>query len=294
LLAALAAAVVAAPVVAQVDFLSIASAQNQAAINIAGTTAINSAIAASASPGRGPTTAQIEARERYNAERLACLTANLDATVSGTPARRAGREACNARFPVRKASDFPAGGVGGSAPLATATSSAALAQRAQYRATPAIEAEVEAELYQSLARLSREQADEVQRVVFSQDIETLFGDTVRPFGLRSNDLSHAMTAYWVGMWVIANNAPNPTNAQIAEVRAQLLNVLAVNGTLDASDADKQRLSQAMMLETYLGLVAFNDMRVDRRSLADATAENLRRRGLDMRRMVITDRGFAPR
>jgi hypothetical protein len=98
----------------------------------------------------------------------------------------------------------------------------------------------------------------------------------------------------VAMWVIAHQAPDPNVSQVLQVRQQVLRVMAGNGTLQASDADKQRLAQAMMYETLIGLNAFNNPAVNRRELAIATQRNLKRRGIDLSALVLTNTGFVAR
>jgi hypothetical protein len=303
--ASLCAAIVAAACMAwtgkaksDVDFLSIANSANMAGINIAGVTLINGAIDSSTNGGSGPTQMQIDALNRFIEQGRLCRRDVILNTPAATPAREAGLARCKAQFPNKRAQEFQTP----DAPAYRASSNVtgyannvpAGSVSGQYRPSAAVATEVQNELYRSLTKISRNQADEVKNALFNQDIERLFGNTVRPFGLEAGNVIDSTTAFWVSMWVISNQAPNPSLQQIAQVRTQVLKVLANEGTLNKSDADKQRLSQGMMFETILGLVAFNNASIDKNALAQATTRNLLRRGLDMRNLVMTDRGFAPR
>jgi hypothetical protein len=281
---------------AQSDFSSMAESSLNIATNIAAVEAMNGTLAQSFYPNAGPSQAQKLARDRYNAERERCLKNVIAVTDGGSYARKAGRARCKSQYPVRYARDFPDASstrYASRAPIHNLAAPSAAVSGA-YRVSPAVAAEVREELYQSLAKISRSQADEIRRALFNQDIERLFDDTVRPFGLSAGNVIDATTAFWVSMWVISHQAPNPSVQQIAQARQQVLKVLAHEGTLNASDADKQRIAQGMMFETIIALVAFNNAQIDKRQLANATTNNLLRRGLDMRQLVLTSRGFEPR
>jgi hypothetical protein len=279
---------------ADVDFLSIASSANMAGINIAGVTMINGAIDASTNGGTGPSQAQNDAFTRYRAQSSQCRSVVIHSTESASAERTAGLNRCKAQFPVQRAQDLNVAGSPSRSNVSNNTQGTRGSTAGEYRPTRIVATEVQNELYQSLSKISQNQAEEVRRALFNQDIERLFGDTVRPFGLNAGNVIDATTAFWVSMWIISNQAKNPSNQQIAQVRLQVSNVLANSGTLKKSDADKQRLSQGMMFETILGLVALNNTSIDKRALAQATSRNLLRRGLDMRQLVLTDRGFVRR
>jgi hypothetical protein len=294
----LAMALLAAPVPAHADgFMSMMDSANYSGVQFAGTLMINGAIDASTG-GRRVTQAQVDAQNRDIKIARECKNAVIQRTPVGD-ARKAGLQDCNNRYPVKELSEYPANGrAASSVPAASTKQPAAVkplsAQSGSYRASAAVTTEVQNSFYTMVKAGSKETAEEIRTKLFTQDVERLFGKTVSPFGLKSNDVVDSTTAFWVSMWVVANQAPNPSTKQIAAARKQVQQAISASGKLAASDADKQRLSQMMMYETILALVAFNTDSIDKTKLASATHKNMKRRGMDLRAMLLTDNGFTAR
>jgi hypothetical protein len=298
---------VAQPAHAGDAFMSMMDSANYSGVQFAGTLAINSTLNGGRS---GMNQQELDAYNAYHKQRTECRNAAIRRTQASTPARTAGFQNCNAQFPVRPMSDF----IGKSGSAATAKKPLSSGQRptgqkpsvaptktmaqiqasGAYRPSASVLVEVQDRFYTSLKPVSRSTADEVRSKLFNQDIEKIFGDAVRPFGLKPGNVIDATTAYTVSMWVISNQAANPSPQQVAGARQQIGKMLSDTGKLNGSDADKQRMSQMMMYETILGLVAFNDSRINKAQLAAATSRNMVRRGLDMKGMILTDAGFVAR
>jgi hypothetical protein len=275
-------------------FMSMMDSANYSGVQFAGTLAINSAINASTGGSR-VTQAQIDAQNRDIKLSRECRSAVIKSTEVG-PARTAGLDDCKRRFPNKMPADYPVNG--GSAPSGkadipktTAQAKPVTSQSSAYRTSPAIGSEVQNAFYNTVKAGSKETAEEIRTKLFNQDIEKLFGKTVSPFGLKSHDVIDSTTAFWISMWVIANQAPNPTPQQVSAVRQQVKATMADSGRLSSNDADKQRFSQMMMYETILALVAFNTDAIDKKQLAAATYKNIKRRGMDLKKMQLTDQGF---
>jgi hypothetical protein len=275
-------------------YMSMMDSANYSGVQFAGTLAINSAIDSSTGGSR-VTQAQIDAQNRDIALSRECRNAVIKSTPVGA-ARTAGLQRCKDQYPNKMPADYPRdGGRAASTKAGVSKQSAATktasVQSSAYRVSPAISAEVQNTFYNQVKAGSKETAEEIQAKLFDKDIEKLFGSTVRPFGLKANDVVDSTTAFWISMWVIANQAPNPTTQQVAAVRKQVQTSMAGSGKLGSSDADKQRFSQMMMYETILGLVAFNTDTIDKQQLAAVTHKSIKRRGMDLRRMRLTDKGF---
>jgi hypothetical protein len=279
-------------------FMSMMDSANYSGVQFAGTLMINSTLRSGKS---GPTQAQLDADTAYHKQRSECMRAAIQNTPSATPARDNAKKSCDRQYPLKQITDFTADGKmksSSKAPSASVkkatASNSATAYSGAYRPTAQVLSEVQNGFYNALKPVSKSTAEEVRTKLFSHDVEKLFGDTVRPFGLKSGDSIDSTTAYLVSMWVIANQAPNPTPRQVAGARQQIGQMLADNGKLNGTAADKQRMSQRMMYETILGLVAFNDPKIDKAQLAEATSRNLKRGGLDLKRLSLTNAGFATR
>lgn len=275
-------------------FMSMMDSANYSGVQFAGTLAINSTINASTGGSR-VTQAQIDAQNRDIKLSRKCRNAVIQSTPVGD-ARTAGLQRCKDKYPNKMPAEYPANGgpassgnVGAAKP--SGQSKPVAVQSSTYRTSAVIGTEVQDRFYNNVKAGSKETAEEIRTKLFNQDIEKLFGKTVRPFGLKSNDMVDSTTAFWISMWVIANQAPNPTPQHVAAVRKQVQATMAGAGKLSANDADKQRFSQMMMYETILALVAFNTDSIDKGELATATYKSMKRRGMDLRQMRLSENGF---
>jgi hypothetical protein len=276
-------------------FMSMMDSANYSGVQFAGTLAINSAIDSSTRGGSRVTQAQIDAQMRDIKLQRECTRAVIYSTEVGE-ARKAGLKRCDEQYPNKMPADYPRDGGKATAPKTKTSPQNGQAQRvlpqsSAYRTSQSVTSEVQNAFYNNVKAGSKETAEEIRTKLFPKDIEKLFGTTVRPFGLKSNDMVDSTTAFWISMWVIANQAPNPTPQEVAGVRNQVRSAMANSSKLSGSDADKQRFSQMMMYETILALVAFNTDSIDKAQLARATHNNMKRRGMDLRRMRLSKNGF---
>lgn len=118
-------------------------------------------------------------------------------------------------------------------------------------------------------------------------------------GLRTNDMTDALTAYWILNWAMANTADN-NRAQVMGVRKQVRAMLVANSAqLRMGEAQRQEFSEILILNFLIQHAAFDDAirRGDRdllRRLGDAAETRFQSEmGVDLRRLRLTDAGFAP-
>lgn len=164
----------------------------------------------------------------------------------------------------------------------------------QYRPSSAISRQMEADILAIWNRSSPQLAQTAQQSFARQNAIAKFDDNVNAYGLRSGDVGDAMTAYWVIMWVAANQQPLPNKRQVSAVREQLQAQLAQNReVVGADDARRQQIAETFIYEFLL----MNTLRLDasnaseRRQLSASATQQMSKFGLDVRNMRLTDSGF---
>lgn len=116
-------------------------------------------------------------------------------------------------------------------------------------------------------------------------------------GLHPGDMADVVAGYWLLNWTIANGADNSREGAEA-VRRQVRQMIVASPGFDRlGEAERQRLSEALMLEflvehaAYADAVARGDeVAADR--LAEAAVARFRTQlGVDLRALRLTDEGF---
>ncbi|WP_146207984.1 DUF6683 family protein [Azospirillum sp. TSH64] len=141
-------------------------------------------------------------------------------------------------------------------------------------------------------------AADLQRLFAEGDIIERIGAAIAPVGLRTDNLADVYALWWIAAWQ-ATRGDNDTLGRdmYAAVRAQSARALNAAGSPGkASDAEKQELAEALLVQTML-----IDVAVDRakgnpalmRQVKLAVAKGARGMGLDMAGMEITGGGFVP-
>jgi hypothetical protein len=116
-------------------------------------------------------------------------------------------------------------------------------------------------------------------------------------GLHPGDMADVVAGYWLLNWTIANGADSSREGAEA-VRRQVRQMIVASPGFDRLDeAERQRLSEALMLEFLVEHAAYVDAvaRGDRAAadrLAEAAVARFRAQlGVDLRALRLTDDGF---
>lgn len=116
-------------------------------------------------------------------------------------------------------------------------------------------------------------------------------------GLHPGDMADVVAGYWLLNWTIANGADSSREGAEA-VRRQVRQMIVASPGFDRLDeAERQRLSEALMLEFLVEHAAYADAvaRGDRAAadrLAEAAVARFRAQlGVDLRALRLTDEGF---
>lgn len=116
-------------------------------------------------------------------------------------------------------------------------------------------------------------------------------------GLRPGDMADAVASYWILNWVMANGGDN-SRAEAQAVRRQVRRMIAASpGYGRLSEAQRQEISEVLMLNFLIQHAAYTDalQRGDsdtaNRLGEAATARFQKEMGIDLRQLRLTDAGF---
>ena len=160
---------------------------------------------------------------------------------------------------------------------------------------PATVAKVRAEILDGAKKLSPADASAATERLESLEPAIEFETLMQPLGLKANDLAHAMTGYWLSMWMIIHDKDWPettkTQAVIAQARTQL------NGNPMLRDANMRNLvGTGLVFETVLGWHSYANARdkaqeFELRKMRKSAAKNTAKRGVPLAKMRLTDKGL---
>jgi hypothetical protein len=143
-----------------------------------------------------------------------------------------------------------------------------------------------------------EGAAQMAQLFASTDVIGAIGKGIAPFGLRVNNLADAYTVYWTNAWLGSRGRDDTlSKQQIAAVRNQAANaLLATPGIASASDAGKQEMAEAMLvqaalIEAYVGNAKSDPALMTK--VKAAIAQGAKGMGLDLYLMTLTPNGFVP-
>ena len=143
-----------------------------------------------------------------------------------------------------------------------------------------------------------EGAAQMAQLFASTDVIGAIGKGIAPFGLRVNNLPDAYTVYWTNAWLGSRGRDDTlSKAQISAVRIQAANaLLATPGMAAASDAGKQEMAEAMLvqaalIEAYVGSAKSDPALMSK--VKAAIAQGAKGMGLDLYTMTLSPNGFVP-
>lgn len=119
------------------------------------------------------------------------------------------------------------------------------------------------------------------------------------YGFRVDHLGDAYAIWWLNAWLASRQRTDtPPMRQLAAVRAQAARAMAATPEVArASDAEKQELAEANLIQSLLIGAALEQAKTDPAQLqriATAVRQGARASGLDLDTMDLTDKGFVPK
>ena len=163
---------------------------------------------------------------------------------------------------------------------------------------PGVSKRVKSEFTQAVMRADPAKAAHIKRVMANQDVLADFDRDMAPYDLKSNNVADAMTAYWITMWMIANQKAIPTRKRVEAAHRQIAaNLLANDMYEKASLEQRQEMTEGLIYETMFALGQRADVERRRdyarqRELATATQANMLKNGVDLQSLRLTRTGFA--
>ncbi|WP_131829519.1 DUF6683 family protein [Teichococcus deserti] len=171
-----------------------------------------------------------------------------------------------------------------------------------YRADPAVSARVMWQFSAFVARQNNTSDVAAMEAQLRQaDLPGVWRKIWGGDGLRAGDLVDAQASYFLINWIIANGHGDTSRAQTQAVRAQLAGIIAGNaGTPRLTEAQRQEMAEVLILNGTMQAMAYvnarnaNDQAALAR-LAEAAATRFRAEArLELRRLAVTEAGFAAR
>jgi hypothetical protein len=140
---------------------------------------------------------------------------------------------------------------------------------------------------------------ELESVFADGDIIQKIGESLVPYGLKTNNLADAYAVYWMSMWeasrgIVSSQTSKP---QALAVRKQVADaLLASEQIVNSSETAKQQLVEALLVDAALVTGYLAQANGDRQLLekiANMSKANALKAGLDLDAMDLTPNGFVP-
>jgi hypothetical protein len=136
--------------------------------------------------------------------------------------------------------------------------------------------------------------------LFSQtDVISAIGQSIEPYGLRTNNVADAYAVYWISAWEASRGiiGASETRQRAQAVKSQVANaILSTPAFAAATDAQKQEYAEAMFVQAALvssvSEAYANDPEMSQRTIA-AIKQGAKAMGLDLDTMDLTPNGFVP-
>ena len=123
-------------------------------------------------------------------------------------------------------------------------------QALRFQPSVAVSQRVRDEFIEALQKANPQSAVEIERKLQQQDVIGDFSRDMAPYGLRADDVADTMTAYWLTMWIVANQEPIPAVAKVSAVQDQVRAVMLQNpNVVQATAETRQQMAEVMIYET---------------------------------------------
>ena len=169
-----------------------------------------------------------------------------------------------------------------------------------FRRDPGVTRGIHADLVQRVSRSHAEAGRALAQDLAQRDPLTVATPVFRRFGLDTGNVVDATAIYLMAMWGVANNVhAQMTPAQARGARAHVARTVNFAGLGLNSAAARQRYAdsliyQGLLMDSALEQAQAKKDAAQQRILADAAQGQMKRMGMDMRQLTITDQGFVAR
>jgi hypothetical protein len=145
-------------------------------------------------------------------------------------------------------------------------------------------------------KVSPEFAPQIAQRFEQEDLFSKYGQIMDSLGLDSHNTADNFTGWWLTAWEASTGGAVDTPPEtLAKVQAQVQKIFANDPSAGAmSDADKQKISDDMIIRTLLLAGQIDQAKVDpeyARNLAIEIKKSVKASGMDLDTMVLTPDGF---
>jgi hypothetical protein len=154
---------------------------------------------------------------------------------------------------------------------------------------------VKEELAQTLSRGNAVVKKQFLQELDTQNLLSGFAALFPQYPLRHRNLAHCMTLYWFSMWQAVRNETLPDAKTFEAVVAQC--AARLDGDANAKRANtRQMMGEGMMYETIFAMEGVRraraaDSQGELQKIAATAHENCLKRGLNFKKMELTESGF---
>ncbi len=171
-----------------------------------------------------------------------------------------------------------------------------------FRRIPDVTKQVERDYADWLARRGGPSAKQELATYFAtHDFRADWAKNEASDGLRPDNVADALAAYWVMNWMIANKVNGTTRAQVQGVKRQIAPaILRQKAFASLNNVGRQHLAEIWQLNYVFqsmgmyGAIQRGDTATAQKASDAAEARFINEAHVDLRKLQITDRGFAPR
>jgi hypothetical protein len=139
-------------------------------------------------------------------------------------------------------------------------------------------------------------AQKLEQLLSSKNIIAKINQDMPRLGLQPNNVADAYALYWASAWQGAQGRNDDLpKSQMMAVRSQAAEaLLKVSQFRSATDAQKQEMTEIMLIQSALILLSIESAKSDPALLAQtqkAIAQGAKNFGLDLEKMTLTAQGF---
>jgi hypothetical protein len=166
-----------------------------------------------------------------------------------------------------------------------------------FKFSPAVRKQTYATFVKQMAETHPAQAKAYEDIFAQNDVLAMLDQQLGTLGLAGNNVSDAMTGYFLTLYMMANGRTDDNTAEeIASVQKQVDAILAgVPALLKASDAEKQNMAESMWMVVFTSTVEVEAAKADPKKMAELqnAAKGLFQQQfkMDISAMTLTPQGF---
>lgn len=139
-------------------------------------------------------------------------------------------------------------------------------------------------------------AEQLEALLSSTQVIDAVQQTIEPYGLTINNIADAYTLWWITAWQASEGELTPVDKQTAQaVKQQAVKIWLSNPKLaQASDANKQEITEALLVQALLTQAAINRSGEDaaaKQAVKQAVRQGAASSGLALEQMQLTSDGF---